>query len=73
MTNITSEVRNYFKLELLISRSCNILRNLFKTRYSLFNNGQTWIDSATCAETWSQLSIHITGDTCAVLAQFHSI
>ncbi|CAF1308891.1 unnamed protein product [Adineta ricciae] len=52
MANITLEVRNYFKLELLISRSYNPLRNLFKTRYSLFNNGQTWIDSPTCGNNY---------------------
>ncbi|CAF4133656.1 unnamed protein product, partial [Adineta steineri] len=46
MANISNEVRNYFKLELLIARLCPTLRNLFITRYSLFNNGQTWIDSA---------------------------
>ncbi|CAF1470624.1 unnamed protein product, partial [Adineta steineri] len=46
MANISNEVRNYFKLDLLISRACLTLRNLFITRYSLFNNGQIWIDSA---------------------------
>ncbi|CAF1546658.1 unnamed protein product, partial [Adineta ricciae] len=52
MTNISSEVRNYFKLELLISRSCNTLRNLFKARYSLFNNGQAWAESPTCGNSY---------------------
>ncbi|CAF1182899.1 unnamed protein product [Adineta steineri] len=46
MANISNEVRNYFKLDLLISRACFTLRNLFITRYSIFNNGQIWIDSA---------------------------
>ena len=45
MANVSSEVRNYFKLELLIAHSCILLRHLFKSRYSLFNSGQLWVDS----------------------------
>ncbi|CAF1344183.1 unnamed protein product [Rotaria sp. Silwood1] len=52
MTNKLSEVRNYFKLELLIARSRISLRHLFKNRYVLFNNGQVWNDSPTCGNNY---------------------
>ncbi|CAF0990796.1 unnamed protein product, partial [Adineta steineri] len=53
MANISTNVRNYFKLELLIARSCVILRQLFKSRYCLFYNGKIWDDSTTCAKNYS--------------------
>jgi TPR repeat protein len=53
MTNITSDVRNYFKLELLIARSYVVLRQLFKNRYCLFNGGKIWDDSQTCGINYS--------------------
>ncbi|CAF4821226.1 unnamed protein product, partial [Rotaria sp. Silwood2] len=52
MTNKLSEVRNYFKLDLLIARSRVSLRHLFKKRYVLFNNGQVWNDSPTCGNNY---------------------
>ena len=47
MTNVSSEVLNHLKLELLTIRACGPLCELFKQRYSLYNNGQVWVDSAT--------------------------
>ncbi|CAF3902214.1 unnamed protein product, partial [Adineta steineri] len=56
MTNIPTNNRNYFKLELLIARSYVILRQLFKTRYSLFNGGKIWDDSTTCGKNfWTNI------------------
>ncbi|CAF1433550.1 unnamed protein product, partial [Didymodactylos carnosus] len=52
MANIVSEVRNYFKLGLLIARSHLSLRHLFKNRYLLFNNGQVWDDTPTCGNKY---------------------
>ncbi|CAF0829268.1 unnamed protein product [Rotaria sordida] len=52
MAHISSGVRNYFKLELLIASSCISLRQLFKNRYSLFNNGQVWDNSSTCGNNY---------------------
>ncbi|CAF1212103.1 unnamed protein product [Rotaria magnacalcarata] len=52
MANKSSEVLNYFKLELLIERSLVSLRHLFKNRYALFNNGQVWNDSPTCGNNY---------------------
>jgi hypothetical protein len=52
MANISSEVRNYFKLDLLTARSRVSLSHLFKNRYSLFNNGQMWDDSPTCGNNY---------------------
>ncbi|CAF3444839.1 unnamed protein product [Rotaria sp. Silwood2] len=52
MTNKSSEVLNYFKLDLLIARSCVSLRHLFKNRYLLFNNGQVWDDSTKCGNSY---------------------
>lgn len=46
MTGISTNVRNYFKLDLLIARSCTILRQVFKNRYRLFTGGQIWNDSS---------------------------
>ncbi|CAF1620986.1 unnamed protein product, partial [Adineta ricciae] len=48
MSTIPNDVRNYIKLDRLIGHSYGTLRQLFKTRYSLFNNGQVWDDSPTC-------------------------
>ncbi|UJR32479.1 hypothetical protein I4U23_019941 [Adineta vaga] len=48
MTHLSIEVRNYFKLELLLERSHIILRQLFKNRYSLFNSRNLWDDTTTC-------------------------
>jgi TPR repeat protein len=53
MSNIPSNVRNYFKLELLIARSHETLRQLFKKRYPLFNGGKTWDDTTTCGRNYS--------------------
>ncbi|CAF0807054.1 unnamed protein product [Didymodactylos carnosus] len=47
MTSIPANVRNYFKLELLIARSCVILRQVFKKRYFLFTDSQLWDDLST--------------------------
>ncbi|CAM4797371.1 unnamed protein product [Rotaria magnacalcarata] len=52
MTSVSKNVRNYFKLELLIDRSNLKLRQLFKNRYSLFNNGKVWDDSPTCGNNY---------------------
>ena len=52
MTNVTHEVRNYFKLELLLPRSCVILRQLFKKRYSQFYPGQIWDDTPACGNAY---------------------
>ncbi|CAF3443637.1 unnamed protein product [Rotaria socialis] len=52
MTSIPKDVRNYFKLELLIDRSNLKLRQLFKNRYSLFNNGKVWDDSPACGNNY---------------------
>ena len=52
MTNKSSEIRNYFKLDLLTARSSVSLRLLFKSRYLLFNNGQAWNDSPTCGSNY---------------------
>lgn len=52
MTNIPLEVFNYFKLDLLIARSCVSLRHLFKNRYVLFNNGQVWDDTTLCGNSY---------------------
>ncbi|CAF1396717.1 unnamed protein product [Adineta ricciae] len=52
MANTSSEVRNYFKIDLLIGRSRVSLRNLFKNRYSLYNNGQVWDDSPTSGSNY---------------------
>jgi hypothetical protein len=52
MINTTTNVRNYLKLELLIARSHVILRQLFKTRYSLFNGGKIWNDSSTYGSSY---------------------
>ncbi len=53
MSNTPINVRNYFKLELLIARSHITLCHLFKTRYSLFTGGQIWDDSSTCGSNYS--------------------
>ncbi|CAF3362012.1 unnamed protein product [Rotaria sp. Silwood2] len=52
MANISSDVRNYFKLELLLTRSHGPLRQLFKNRYSQFNGGQIWNDTPTCGTNY---------------------
>jgi TPR repeat protein/uncharacterized coiled-coil DUF342 family protein len=52
MANISSDVRNYFKLDLLVARSCDPLRQLFKNRYSQFNGGQAWNDTPTCGNNY---------------------
>ncbi|CAF3202221.1 unnamed protein product, partial [Rotaria sp. Silwood2] len=53
MSDTPSNVRNYFKLELLIARSHVILRQMFKKRYSLFTGGQIWDDSSACGGNYS--------------------
>ena len=52
MTTVTNETRTYFKLELLVARSNDLLRRLFKSRYSLFNSGQPWNDTPTCGTNY---------------------
>ncbi len=52
MANISSGVRNYFKLDQLIARSYVRLRQLFKNRYSQFNGGQVWNDTPTCGNNY---------------------
>ncbi|CAF1591573.1 unnamed protein product, partial [Didymodactylos carnosus] len=52
MANISSDVRNYFKLELLLTRSHGPLCQLFKNRYSQFNGGQIWNDTLTCGKNY---------------------
>ena len=52
MTDIPTNVRNYFKLDLLVARSCIILRQVFKNRYGLFNGGQIWSDSSECGNIY---------------------
>ena len=52
MSNTPTSVRNYFKLDLLIVRACIRLRQLFKDRYSLFNNGQLWDDTNQCGANY---------------------
>ncbi|UJR18925.1 hypothetical protein I4U23_022054 [Adineta vaga] len=52
MTNISSEVRNYFKLDLLLSRSRNLIRQIFEKRYSQFNNDQKWNNTSTCGTNY---------------------
>ena len=48
MAKISSDVLNYFKLDLLLARSCGPLRHLFRNRYSQCNGGQTWNDIPAC-------------------------
>ena len=48
----STEVRNYFKLQLLLGRSYPILRQLFKHRYTKFNNGAIWDDSPACGASF---------------------
>ncbi|CAF2950054.1 unnamed protein product [Rotaria sp. Silwood2] len=52
MSTTPTNVRNYFKLDLLIARSHFILRQLFKNRYSLFNGGKVWDDSSTSGSNY---------------------
>jgi hypothetical protein len=52
MTNISSDVRNYFKLELLLERSYVTLCPLFKNRYSQLNGGQVWDDTPICGNNY---------------------
>ncbi|CAF4135221.1 unnamed protein product [Rotaria sordida] len=52
MTSTTTNVRNYFKLDLLLARSCIILRQVFKNRYYLFTGGQLWSDSSKCGSSY---------------------
>jgi TPR repeat protein len=53
MTTTPTNVRNYFKLELLIARSYVTLRQLFKNRYFLFSGGKVWDDSPSCGSNYS--------------------
>ncbi|UJR19603.1 hypothetical protein I4U23_022737 [Adineta vaga] len=53
MTSIPTNVRNYFKLELLIAHACVRIRQLFKDRYAMFNNGSIWDDSSVCGNNYS--------------------
>ncbi|CAF1066395.1 unnamed protein product [Rotaria sordida] len=38
------KLQNWFKVELLLTRSCHVLRKMFKDRWSLFT-GQQWLDT----------------------------
>ena len=51
MSSLSDETRNYFKLVRLLDRSCILLRQFFKTRYSQSNNGAIWDDSSTCGQS----------------------
>ena len=55
MASASASVRNYFKLDLLIARSCHRVRQLFKSRYTDFNHGQLWDDTAQCGKTYMQI------------------
>ncbi|CAF3999454.1 unnamed protein product [Rotaria sp. Silwood2] len=52
MVSTPTNVRNYFKLDLVLARSCIILRQVFKSRYYLFTGGQVWSDSAKCGGSY---------------------
>ncbi|CAF1456679.1 unnamed protein product [Rotaria sordida] len=52
MSGISSDVRNYFKLELLLARSYVLLRQFFKKRFSQFNAGQLWDDTPICGNNY---------------------
>lgn len=52
MAGIPNDIRNYVKLDLLLARSCIVLRQLFKNRYLLFNGGQAWCDSSDCGSNY---------------------
>ncbi|CAF1433959.1 unnamed protein product, partial [Rotaria sordida] len=52
MSSISSDVRNYFKLQLLLARSYVLLRQLFKKRFSQFNAGQLWDDTPICGNNY---------------------
>ena len=53
MANVSVDVFNYFKLDLLLARSGIRLRQLFKSRYSDFNHGQLWDDTAQCGAVYT--------------------
>ena len=53
--NTSNEARNYFKLQLLMKRSNELLRSLFKNRYSLLNNGTLWTDSPEFSSNYLQM------------------
>jgi hypothetical protein len=38
------KLQNWFKIEQLLARSCNVFRKLFKDRWLLFT-GQQWLDT----------------------------
>ena len=52
MANISPEVRNYFKLQLLLKRLSDPVRQLFKNRYSQSNGSQLWDDTSTCGTNY---------------------
>jgi TPR repeat protein len=52
MSNISANLRNYFKLDLLLARSFVILRQVFKNRFCLFSGGQLWDDSSICGRNY---------------------
>lgn len=53
MANVSANILNYFKLDLFIARSGIRLRQLFKSRYSDFNHGQLWDDTAQCGTAYA--------------------
>ncbi|UJR18524.1 hypothetical protein I4U23_005430 [Adineta vaga] len=52
MSSISPEIRNYFKLELLLKRSSDSVRTLFKNRYFQFTGGQLWDDTSICGTNY---------------------
>ena len=46
-----SKLQNWFKIEQLLTRSCNVFRKLFKDRWFLFT-GQQWLDSHTDGQAY---------------------
>ncbi|CAF1159272.1 unnamed protein product [Adineta ricciae] len=52
MANISPEVRNYFKLDLLLRRLPDPVRELFKNRYSQYNGGQLWDSTSVCGTSF---------------------
>ncbi|UJR16848.1 hypothetical protein I4U23_003747 [Adineta vaga] len=50
MSKISSDVRSYFKLDLLLRRSFNPVRQLFINRYPQLSGGQSWTDTSACGQ-----------------------
>ncbi|CAF1311162.1 unnamed protein product [Adineta steineri] len=52
MAKISAEVRNYFKLDLLLRHSFNPVRQIFLNRFPQFNGGQLWNDTNICGQNY---------------------